>query len=65
MATTISLPTAHNGGPAMNAILLENGVNSGNPALSASVVQHHLVDPFLNQILSLIQVGGRVVSYGV
>jgi hypothetical protein len=38
MATTISLPTAHNGGSAMNAILLENGVNSGNPPLSASVV---------------------------
>ena len=38
MATTISLPTAHNGGPAMNAILLENGVNSGNPPLSASVI---------------------------
>ena len=38
MATTISLPTAHNGGPAMNAILLEDGVNSGNPPLSASVI---------------------------
>ena len=36
MATTISLPTAHDGGSAMNAILLENGVNSGNPPLSAS-----------------------------
>ena len=36
MATTISLPTAHNGGSAMNPILVENGVLSGNPPLSAS-----------------------------
>ena len=36
MATTISLPTAHDGGSNMDPVLLEDGNNNTNPSFNAS-----------------------------